>query len=99
MTSKKLVKLHAVAMYLEEEVQALGFNVNYKVMNVYEDFGAGTRHDTIVAADVNGDSSFQIFSPAELSNVESDSFKPSDANKFVEKHAELYERWNTPRIH
>lgn len=93
-----IVRLHGIAMYLENKIKELGFNVNYKVQNVYADFGLGTTHETIVATDINGNNSFQIFSPVELEKIANDEFRPVDANNIVEKHAMLFEKWGTPKL-
>ena len=35
----KVSRLHLVAMYLENKIRDKGFNVNYKVKNIYWDYG------------------------------------------------------------
>lgn len=93
-----VMRLHAIAMYMETKIRESGFNVNYKVKNVYADFGAGITHDTIVASDVNGSTEFQIFSPAEVKRIENDDFRPADANKVIDKHIEMFSSLSIPRL-
>lgn len=95
---KTIIKLHAIAMYLEKKLRNLGFDVNYEVKNVYADFGLGTTHNTVVVSDVNGDHSFQIFSPVELERIENDDFNPADADKIAEKHNKLFTEWNVAKL-
>lgn len=92
------IRLHAIAMYLEKKVKELGFNVEYKVKNVYSDFGLGTTHETIVVSDENENTKFQIFSPAELSRIENDEFRPNDADNIVKNHSELFDKWNVSKV-
>lgn len=93
-----IIRLHGIAMYMQTKVRELGFNVKYEVKNVYADVGLGTTHETIVASDVNGDNRFQIFSPVELERIERDNFRPSDADKIIEKHEKFFKEWGTPRL-
>lgn len=93
-----VTRLHAIAMYMETKVRELGFDVNYKVKNVYADFGLGTTHETIVVSDANGNNRFQIFSPRELSRIKNDDFNPTDADEIVEKHKKIFSKWNVQRL-
>lgn len=94
----KTARLQEIAMYLENKIRNKGFNVNYEVKNVYWDYGAGITHETIVVSDVNGDHSFQIFSPRELEDIENGKFKQKDADAIAEKHEKYFNDWKVARL-
>lgn len=80
-------KLSIIARFLESAMANKGLKVSYTVENVYRDFGAGTRHDTIVAQ--YGNREFQIFSPKDLDEIETRDFTIGDLNKLVNKHIRI----------
>lgn len=96
--NETIIRLHNIAIYLEKKIKEAGFDMSYEVQNIYEDFGLETMHDTIVASDVKGNSTFQILSNAELEKIRNNTFKQSEIDEIVQDHIDYCNKWNISRL-
>lgn len=100
--SEEKFSLKQLAKRIEGEVRKLGFDMKYKVKEVYSDFGANEMHKTIVASGPEGEHSFQIFYSSQLKAIESGELSDEDLDEIVEdiikRHKRYFVIWDVKRI-
>lgn len=95
---KTIIKLYAIAEFIEKKIKETGFAVNYEVRSVFASYDLGTTHETIIATDVSGENSFDIFTTEELNKVKDSEFNSIDAGEVIERHIKLFSKWDIPRL-
>ena len=65
-----------------------GEPVNYEIEETWRDFGAGVKHTTIIAYPESG-SSWQVFSPKDLEEIESGEYNLNTFKTLINKHKKM----------
>lgn len=89
--------LKKYAQRFETELKQNGFIASYEVENIWIDYGANWRDNTIVIyyKDRNNElDSFQTLSPRDIREIKSNCFADKDFYRLLHKHIEMFERYN-----
>lgn len=89
--------LQMYANRFQEEMEKRGFNANYKVENIWIDYGAKWRDNTLVVYFDNKEGqedSFQILSPRDIREIKENKFSEEDFCRILDKHTQMFERYS-----
>lgn len=91
-----LKRLQDYATRFQKELKERGFHAEYKVENIWIDYGADWRDNSIVVyfQDKKGyTDSFQILSPRDIREIKEDKFADQDFYRILDKHVEMFEKY------
>lgn len=91
-----LKRLQNYATRFQNELEKRGFHAEYKVKNIWIDYGAGWRDNSIVVyfKDKQGATdSFQILSPRDIKEIKEDNFADQNFYRILDKHVEMFKRY------
>lgn len=89
MTKTYTEKLQDLAKYMENNLRAEGFDLHYKVKEVYIDFGQGIKKETIVVYE-KGEDLFQILSNKQMREIEEGTFE--DEYSLYKEHVSMFNK-------
>lgn len=91
-----IAKLEKYAKRFKDGLKEKGFNADYVVKNIWIDYGANWKEETIIVNFVDKDGkqdSFQTLSPRDLKEIKEDSFADKDFNRLLNDHVVMFSKY------